>query len=58
MGSYEHLFTPLKIGRLTVKNRIESSPALPFLASTDYCVTRELIEWNRAIAQGERPSSP
>jgi 2,4-dienoyl-CoA reductase-like NADH-dependent reductase (Old Yellow Enzyme family)/thioredoxin reductase len=52
MGSYEHLFTPLKIGRLTVKNRIESSPALPFLASTDYCVTRELIEWNRAIAQG------
>ena len=52
MGRYEHVFTPLKIGRIIVKNRIESSPAIPFLASADYFVTRELIEWNRAIAKG------
>jgi 2,4-dienoyl-CoA reductase-like NADH-dependent reductase (Old Yellow Enzyme family)/thioredoxin reductase len=52
VGGYEHVFTPLKIGRIIVKNRIESSPAIPFLASADYFVTRELIEWNRAIAKG------
>ena len=52
MGSYEHVFTPLKIGRITARNRIESSPAIPFLGSADYFVTRELIEWNRAIAKG------
>lgn len=50
--TYEHVFKPLKIGKLTVKNRIESSPAVPFLASSDYLVTRELVEWARAIARG------
>jgi 2,4-dienoyl-CoA reductase-like NADH-dependent reductase (Old Yellow Enzyme family)/NADPH-dependent 2,4-dienoyl-CoA reductase/sulfur reductase-like enzyme len=52
LQSYDHIFTPLKIGRITVKNRIESSPAIPYLASTDHTVTRELIEWTRAIAKG------
>jgi 2,4-dienoyl-CoA reductase-like NADH-dependent reductase (Old Yellow Enzyme family)/thioredoxin reductase len=46
------LFTPLRIGRVWAKNRIESSPAIPFLASEDYFVTRELIEWHRRIAKG------
>jgi 2,4-dienoyl-CoA reductase-like NADH-dependent reductase (Old Yellow Enzyme family)/thioredoxin reductase len=50
--TFEHVFKPLKIGKLTVKNRIESSPAVPFLASSDYLVTRELVEWARAIAKG------
>jgi len=49
---YDHVFTPLKIGRMTVKNRIETSPAVPFLASSDYLVTRELVEWARAFARG------
>lgn len=52
MKNYPHVFTPLKIGRITVRNRIESSPAIPFLASDGYSVTRELIEWNRRIAKG------
>ena len=38
--------------RLTTKNRVECSPAIPFLASEDYFVTRELIEWYRRIAKG------
>jgi 2,4-dienoyl-CoA reductase-like NADH-dependent reductase (Old Yellow Enzyme family)/thioredoxin reductase len=51
MASYEHVFRPLKIGRVTSKNRIETSPGIPFLASPDYFVTRELIEWHRAFAK-------
>jgi 2,4-dienoyl-CoA reductase-like NADH-dependent reductase (Old Yellow Enzyme family)/thioredoxin reductase len=52
MTGYAHVFEPLCIGRLTAKNRIECAPAIPFLASEDLFVTRELIEWYRAIAKG------
>jgi 2,4-dienoyl-CoA reductase-like NADH-dependent reductase (Old Yellow Enzyme family)/thioredoxin reductase len=49
---FKHIFTPVKIGRLTVKNRIEKAPCVPFLASIDGDVTRELIEWEKAFARG------
>lgn len=52
MGKYKHIFTPLKIGRMTVKNRIEKAPAMPFLATVDGNVSRELIEWEMAFARG------
>ena len=52
MSGYVHVFKPLRIGRLTAKNRIECAPAIPFLASEDCFVTRELIEWYRRIARG------
>jgi 2,4-dienoyl-CoA reductase-like NADH-dependent reductase (Old Yellow Enzyme family)/thioredoxin reductase len=52
MKGYTHVFSPLKIGRITARNRIEVSPAIPFLASQDYFVTRELIEWHRRMAKG------
>jgi len=52
LGKYKHIFTPLKIGRMTVKNRIEKAPAVPFLATIDGDVSRELIEWERAFARG------
>jgi len=52
MNKYKHIFTPIKIGRLTVKNRIEAAPVGPLLASTDGDVTRELIEWERVLAKG------
>jgi len=52
MEDFAHVFSPLKIGRITVKNRIETSPAIPFLASEEYFVTRELIEWHRRMARG------
>lgn len=52
MTDHGHVFRPLSIGRLTAKNRIECAPAIPFLASQDCFVTRELIEWYRRIAKG------
>jgi 2,4-dienoyl-CoA reductase-like NADH-dependent reductase (Old Yellow Enzyme family)/thioredoxin reductase len=52
MGRYKHIFTPIKIGRLTIKNRIEAAPAGPMLAGIDGDVTKELIEWERALAKG------
>lgn len=52
MARYKHIFTPIKIGRMTVKNRIEAAPAGPMLATFDGDTTRELIEWERALAKG------
>lgn len=52
MSGYEHIFTPLKVGRVKVKNRIEAAPAGVFLASPDGFVTRELIEYTRELAKG------
>jgi 2,4-dienoyl-CoA reductase-like NADH-dependent reductase (Old Yellow Enzyme family)/thioredoxin reductase len=52
VGEFKHIFTPLKIGRMTVKNRIETAPAMPFLATMDCDVSRELIEWERTLAKG------
>jgi 2,4-dienoyl-CoA reductase-like NADH-dependent reductase (Old Yellow Enzyme family) len=52
VGNFKHIFTPLKIGRMTVKNRIETAPCVPFLASIDNDVTPALIEWERAFARG------
>ncbi len=49
---YAHVFKPLRIGRFTAKNRVECAPAIPFLASEDCFVTRELVEWYRSIAKG------
>ena len=52
VGNFQHIFTPLKIGNMTVKNRIETAPAMPFLATIDGDASRELIEWERAFARG------
>lgn len=52
MNHYKHIFTPIKIGRLMIKNRIEAAPAMPILASINGDVTRELIEWEKALAKG------
>jgi 2,4-dienoyl-CoA reductase-like NADH-dependent reductase (Old Yellow Enzyme family)/thioredoxin reductase len=52
MSAYKHIFMPLKIGKLTVKNRIETAPAMPFLATSDGDASRELIEWEKAFARG------
>lgn len=49
---YQKIFTPIQIGNMTVKNRIESSPAAPRLASPEGLVTPELIEWTRTLAKG------
>ncbi len=50
--TFEHIFKPLKIGPLTVKNRIEVSPAEPFLCTKDGLVTDEFIDFTAAFAKG------
>jgi len=52
MNQYQKVFSPLKFGNVTVKNRIECGPAVPILATPDGYVTRELIEWSKALARG------
>lgn len=49
---YAKIFSPIKIGNMLVKNRIETSPAAPRLASPEGLVTPELIEWTRELAKG------
>ena len=51
MTGYSHIFRPIEIGGMTVKNRIEMAPVGPLLA-IEGLVTRELIEWGRALARG------
>src|SRR4030042_7084791 len=51
MTVYFHIFQPLKIGPMTVKNRIEMAPVGPLLAR-DGLATPELVEWGRALARG------
>ena len=50
--TYAHIFKPLRIGPLTVKNRIEVSPAEPFLCTRDGLVTDEFIAFTAAFARG------
>lgn len=50
--NYQKVFEPLKIGRLTAKNRIEVSPAEPFLATKDGMVTDEFVAFTASIAKG------
>jgi 2,4-dienoyl-CoA reductase-like NADH-dependent reductase (Old Yellow Enzyme family)/thioredoxin reductase len=52
MVEFKHVFKPIKIGNMTVKNRIESAPCVPFLAGIDGDASRELIEWEKALAKG------
>ena len=51
-SKYAKIFAPIKIGNMMVKNRIETAPAAPRLASPEGLVTPELIEWTRALAKG------
>ncbi len=50
--SYEHVFSPIAIKGIDFKNRIETPPTLPFLASADGFATQELVEYHRAFARG------
>jgi 2,4-dienoyl-CoA reductase-like NADH-dependent reductase (Old Yellow Enzyme family)/thioredoxin reductase len=51
MGAYPHIFSPIRIGELTIKNRIEFPPVGPLLG-VNGLATRELIEWARNLARG------
>ncbi len=45
-------FEPIKIGPLTAKNRIEVSPAEPFLCTKEGLVTDEFVAFTAAMAKG------
>jgi 2,4-dienoyl-CoA reductase-like NADH-dependent reductase (Old Yellow Enzyme family)/thioredoxin reductase len=49
---YPHLFQPIKIGKLTLKNRITNAPTYNFLASYDNHMTREGIEFSKPVGRG------
>ena len=51
-GRYPHLFQPIRIGKLVLKNRIANAPTYNFLASYDNHVTREMIEFSKPVGQG------
>ena len=48
---YPHVFRSLKIGPVTVKNRIEIAPAVPMLATEDGMVSEALIAYTREMAR-------
>ena len=50
--NHQNIFNPIRIGRLTIKNRIEAALAAPMLATADGLVSPELIEYHRCLAQG------
>lgn len=51
MEYFKHVFTPFKIGNLTVKNRIEVSPAVPCLANENGMATEALIAYHQSLAR-------
>lgn len=50
-GGYSHVFQPLKVGPLTVKNRLEVSPAENHMASREGWVTREFAAFTGTLAK-------
>ncbi|MFC1945657.1 FAD-dependent oxidoreductase [Chloroflexota bacterium] len=52
MDNYQHVFSPLTIGNVQVKNRIATPPMIACMASHDGFVTRELIEFYKSFAKG------
>ena len=52
MKEFQNVFSPFKFGNVEVKNRIEIAPAIPCLATPDGYVTRELIQYYKALAKG------
>ncbi|MDY6825588.1 MAG: FAD-dependent oxidoreductase [Bacillota bacterium] len=52
MKKYAHVLSPIKIGNVEVKNRIELAPAMPCLATPGGHVTGELIAFYRSMARG------
>lgn len=49
-GGFPHVFRPLKVGPLTIKNRLEVSPAENHMASKDGWVTREFAAFTGTLA--------
>jgi 2,4-dienoyl-CoA reductase-like NADH-dependent reductase (Old Yellow Enzyme family)/thioredoxin reductase len=51
-GKYPHLFQPIKIGKLNLRNRVTNAPTYNFLASYDNHITRAQIEASKPLSRG------
>jgi 2,4-dienoyl-CoA reductase-like NADH-dependent reductase (Old Yellow Enzyme family)/thioredoxin reductase len=52
MGNYDHVLSPFTFGPVTVKNRIELSPACYMLTTPDGFVTTEMVDYYENMARG------
>ena len=52
MKKFERIFQPMKLRNFTVRNRIEVSPAEPFLCTRDGLITPEFIQYTAEMARG------
>lgn len=52
MGNYDHVLSPFTFGKVTVKNRIELSPAGYMLANADGTANMEVVDFYERIAKG------
>ena len=46
---FTHIFQPIQIGPLTAKNRVEVSPAEPFLCTKDGMVTDAFVAFTASM---------
>lgn len=51
MKSFSAVFQPLRVGPLTVRNRLEVSPAEPFLCTKEGLVTQEFVDFTAQFAK-------
>lgn len=52
MNKYKHVFSPITIKGVEFKNRIQTAPMVPCMATPEGWVTKELIEFYRPFARG------
>lgn len=52
MKKYEHVFKPITIKGVEFKNRIESAPMVPCMATPEGWVTKEVIDFYKPFAKG------
>lgn len=52
MHSYKHVFSPITIKGVEFKNRIQTAPMVPCMATPEGWVTKEVIEFYRPFAKG------
>lgn len=52
MHPYKHVFSPITIKGVEFKNRIQTAPMVPCMATPEGWVTKEVIEFYRAFAKG------
>ncbi|HCX64120.1 MAG TPA: hypothetical protein DHN33_02775 [Eubacteriaceae bacterium] len=52
MKKYENVFTPITIKGVEFKNRIQTAPMVPCMATPEGWVTEELIEFYKPFAKG------